>query len=1110
MMGFDIVGTMNSSYGVLVLLLLSLVLLLWRSGFFRRLYRVLEEMMFSNWQLALLGAAAIALSLASGYTTFDGLRNFTSAPLLSVLIAFGIQGVMLIVAWLIGESFATGMNQQIPRGKGFSAREAVIGMGLGVALVGLVFYWVLSRYDAVGFTHSAGTVQNFRADWQRFADVALYFLTALALLGLVIFTFRRGSDISLPYVQSVRLIAKNVVLWVMFLAAMTASVFFSFDSHFNAIFPAEARARAAEIRTLNQVAGIVADIGERAQKVQLAEAERLFDTDGWKTYDAQLAKLATAARGAQAQIEAFFVEKVEERQRGIGEQQERIAGAERGQTALLRKRDELEAELQRIEPSIGALEAELAKAQTTYNETRQAIAAKRIDASAEDGGVEGTLKRGKGPVYRQRVAELDELQRKLKITDEPRLKEAQRQRDLASARIVSLKRETATIAGEVAKYKGEIYTAEHRIKTAQSDYSDAERGRIDPARVLLAFERARAAFRQQPDTERLAALQSQCGSLLGAMSATPATRERVRSIDCDPKHAAEAAARVFALNAGLVAFQASCAGGSKLPQSASTDELLAFGRKCLQDSGLVTKEATDLGARLQAIEMNRDDKAHRFVVTWNAFLDGNRLGYLALVLAIGVDALVFMAGLFGAAAVKSPLSDVPSPKARSAEQLEAIVKNALGEDRLENAELVLAAMKPMRGDGDHRAEVDLAHYDAETARKIRKVLVAGSSIGAVERASSDTHDERYLVRSELFEYLSVVANTARESDREYSNRSRLIQIVGVALEPDRQGNAEIVLRHIEPINRRQGFMAKVDLKAVPEDERRIVQNVLNAGMTASAVQRNDGGAPGIGLLARAMGRPVPAEMAFLVHSDLFKTLLLYRAGSVVSSTAANSERPLAEPQPVRTRLEISAAGAAPGHQLTNGSGSVGPPGADLVLAARVRSDLMTAMGMTPEALDHIWQPDVAEVALAAATVLRRQARNRSTLRNELRLVESDLRHALEQEQDVIAGKLGNDGRAIVALRELVAEIDRRIPALMLLPEAGLIERLIFALEEAHGEDRLSDDEHVLLSRLQKLKGDIERMNPRDSSHWRSIARRLEGLAEPAVAPTHAVGDGKPH
>ncbi len=716
-MGFDVVGVINgiwqSQYGVHGIVLALLLFALWSSGFFRRLFRIIEEMMLNNWQLALLGSTAVALSLASGYTTFDGLRNFTSAPLLSILIAFGIQGVMLIVAWLIGESFATGMNQRIPGSTGASRSQAVVGMALGVALVGLVFYWTLGRFDAVGFNKVAGAIQGFRADWERFADVALYFAIALLIVAIIAFNSRRGGDISGPYAQSMRIIARNAVLWVMFLASMGASVFFSFNSHFNAIFPAEQRARAAEIRTLNQVGRVVADIGERAQKVQIAEAERLFETDGWKAYDKVLSRLAHESQGSQVEIEQYFVKKMEDRRRGIVEQQERIAGAERGQTALLRKRDELEAELQRIEPAIGALEAELAKAQATFNETRQAMAAKRIDASAEDGGVEGTLKRGKGPIYRQRMAEVGDLQRKLTITDEARLKEAQRQRDQASARIVSLKREIATINGEVAKYKGETQTAEHRIKAAQASEQDAEGTRVDPARALPAFERARAAFRQQPDTERLAALQAQCGHLVNAMSGTPTTKEKVRSIDCDPKQAAEAAARVFALNAGLLAFQASCAGGSKLPQSATTDTLLGFGRRCLQDSGLISKESTDLGARLQAIDMNRDDKAHRFVVTWNAFLDGNRLAYLSLVLAIGVDALVFMAGLFGAAAVKSPLSDVPSSKARSAEQLEAIVKNALGEDRLENAELVLAAMRPLSGQGDNRSEVDLTHYDPE-------------------------------------------------------------------------------------------------------------------------------------------------------------------------------------------------------------------------------------------------------------------------------------------------------------------------------------------------------------------------------------------------------------
>ena len=83
-MGFDVVASINgiwqSQYGLIALLSGALFIALWVSGFFSRLFKIIEEMMFSNWQLALLGATAVAASLASGYTTFDGLRNFTSAP----------------------------------------------------------------------------------------------------------------------------------------------------------------------------------------------------------------------------------------------------------------------------------------------------------------------------------------------------------------------------------------------------------------------------------------------------------------------------------------------------------------------------------------------------------------------------------------------------------------------------------------------------------------------------------------------------------------------------------------------------------------------------------------------------------------------------------------------------------------------------------------------------------------------------------------------------------------------------------------------------------------------------------------------------------------------
>src|ERR1700730_9286234 len=265
-----------------------------------------------NWQLTLLASTGVALSLASAYTTFDGLRNFTSAPLLSVFIAFGIQGVMLIVAWLIGESFAVGMNQRAHDGRRVRMVDASVGAMLGVALVGLVFYWILHQYNALSLTST-----GVKADKGRFVDVTVYFLLSLVLLGMLAFGFRRGGDISTPYVQSLRLIVKNAVLWVMFLASMSASVFFSFDSHFNAIFPAEARKRAAEIRTTNQIGGVVSDIGAVTQKRQIEGAERLFDTEGWKAYDKQLANLSQAAQGAQGEIEKYYVQLMEARRSAI-------------------------------------------------------------------------------------------------------------------------------------------------------------------------------------------------------------------------------------------------------------------------------------------------------------------------------------------------------------------------------------------------------------------------------------------------------------------------------------------------------------------------------------------------------------------------------------------------------------------------------------------------------------------------------------------------------------------------------------------------------------------------------------------------------------------------
>ena len=66
-------------------------------------------------------------------------------------------------------------------------------------------------------------------------------------------------------------------------------------------------------------------------------------------------------------------------------------------------------------------------------------------------------------------------------------------------------------------------------------------------------------------------------------------------------------------------FAATCSGGDKLAANKTADELFGFARRCLQDSALPSQDTDELRTKINYIELSRDDKAHRFVVTWNAF-----------------------------------------------------------------------------------------------------------------------------------------------------------------------------------------------------------------------------------------------------------------------------------------------------------------------------------------------------------------------------------------------------------------------------------------------------------------------------------------------------------
>ena len=263
---------------------------------------------------------------------------------------------------------------------------------------------------------------------------------------------------------------------------------------------------------------------------------------------------------------------MEERRRAITQQQERIATAQSGQAGLAGKKISLTEELSRLKAERPGLAAEYAQHKSELDAKAKEIDAKRVEALAEDRGVEGTLKQGKGPVYRQRMAELGTLQDQYKIKQE-RTKDAQKRLVAVETRIAQIERELSTIDGDLAKLKGEAADrrAAHQVRPRPSTPTTRAPSSIPPACCRPSSARAPPSA-SSPTPSGSAALQQQCTQPASTpCRARQATKDKVRAIDCDPKQAAEAAARVFALNAGMVAFQANCAGGDKLAQHATTD-----------------------------------------------------------------------------------------------------------------------------------------------------------------------------------------------------------------------------------------------------------------------------------------------------------------------------------------------------------------------------------------------------------------------------------------------------------------------------------------------------------------------------------------------------------
>ena len=853
----------------------------------------LQNEVLSNWRLALLGITSIALTLASGWTTWDGMTNFTGTPLLSFLITFGIQGIMLIAAWLIGESFAVGLAGPGNGGK-LSTPDRILAV-LSVVLLAAALYaiaMVAMQRGTIDYLDSI--IRRHKSELQLDLPTSNFrILIALGFSALFTLLLVSQKEIFQPYTRGLKAIFMSLPVWLMFLACAITSVFFSFDSLFSTIFPQDQRARVAQLRTTNQVAGIVADLGVTISKRQGDSIDGLFSGAEWKDYSSRITDIITIARAAPDQIAALTRKELEDQQSVRAGLEERKATAQSQQVRLEQRKEVLLADVNKLKEEVPPIAAEVDRLKGDVFKKDSEILAKKAEMQAEAGGVGGTLKAGQGPEFQKRRKELDDFA-KLKAIVESQLKERAAQLKGKRDSLASSEGELAQIDGEIGKLRGEKDVADKQMASVSAPKPVGSLAATTETMATTGFsslDDAFAQFRQHPDRKSFDAVQQQCGALLTVFDKVPALKTAAgeKAVRCDPSVVAEQVSRILALNDGLVAFKDRCSKPDSLPQT-SVDDLLTFGQQCVQSSGLDSKDTALYRGNINSIGLNRDDKAHRFVVSWNAFLDGNRLAYLALAIAIALDGLVFMSGLFGANATSSPLVRLPGAAGRSPGELEVVMYNSLGADVYGTAQIILNALHPIVPHDGFVSEIRTGDYHGDTAATIRRVLSAGGQFGAVE--PDGRTNGVFLVRGELTQFLAkacdrelrtkpavvAAAERARElevarhaefekqrqvdaealrqsevdlhkGERELQRRARALEpVLTAALIPDDLDDKESLfhtsqrlLAQMRPTANHAEFTSEIELTNLRSADQQFFRGILNTAAARRAVEKADAG-----------------------------------------------------------------------------------------------------------------------------------------------------------------------------------------------------------------------------------------------------------------------------
>ncbi len=616
-----------------------------------------------NVRFAGFALAGSILGIASFATTYLGMYAYGLGPIMSAFVSFGVQSFMYFLAFEIGFKLADQATADGQRSAGMRFLATAVPLAIGFGGGTAIFWFALQ-----------GRIEGSQV--------------VLSAIGLALFLVLVRRPQQAP-------------IFFAYVMAMAISVIFSFEGIYSQWSAKDKYNNARDIGT-DEFEGMIALL----RKALADEADKKSsltkpDNKDWAVMETDVAALIKEAQKTDAAAERAAGERRRsEVERAQTAQARRATAEQRKATATAtlatteRELDVMQKQALELEPKVATLRQSLADAKTKLDARVKTL------QDVEKGTISG--KDGRGPVYRYyESGDPSELE-KLGRTGNERIPPL---RDLRDS-VGKLQADFDPLNRQLTELRGRIERIRAQDGTARSELAitSAELGVADPSATsstggttptAQAFtgadlEGARNAYRADPTFVGLRKIEAVCASLNDRFRASG----RTDTLACGRDHRA-AATKVFEALTQVGEFEKQCTATQVRERAATGDpsrdaaritaatsnnpnkkslkdientlvfeNLMIEARKCLSvvsSLASFTDLTRDVSKRIAGLDIGlHPDTENRLAASIISFDRYDKLAIFAGLLALAMDSLLLLAGVYGTRGTLSPTAQ-PGP-----------------------------------------------------------------------------------------------------------------------------------------------------------------------------------------------------------------------------------------------------------------------------------------------------------------------------------------------------------------------------------------------------------------------------------------------------------------